>query len=220
MVGKRFQISGKLVIMVDELSRKPMIVLCQMMNATKTRDDFWLNIEAWHTLTAQIARLKAREEVDVALNEAMKQRLVTWASPKDKYLVSCIQERGSGPSRCVTMQENELVTFLIYAPLITMELVRLSVNFDWFEAGKMLRREPANECSECGDIILAARLTHGRKLQRCDSKLFKHRCFYCYEKLDIGCHCHLYDCKICEPSSFCIKCGGLKLYPHVNSIVA
>lgn len=40
-----------------------------------------------------------------------------------------------------------------------------------------------------------------------------HRCEYCggCDYNDI-CHCHQYNCRICEPANFCDTCGGNKVF--------
>ena len=37
-------------------------------------------------------------------------------------------------------------------------------------------------------------------------------CLYCGDEIRDGCHCHKYDCKICEPQNFCFECDSMKVY--------
>lgn len=41
------------------------------------------------------------------------------------------------------------------------------------------------------------------------------RCQYCGQEMLDDCHCHAYDCYICEPQNFCSKCYSLTVYPAV-----
>ena len=40
-------------------------------------------------------------------------------------------------------------------------------------------------------------------------------CLYCGAEVRDDCHCHEYDCSVCEPQNFCTKCHVLTVYPAV-----
>ena len=40
-------------------------------------------------------------------------------------------------------------------------------------------------------------------------------CLYCGAEMHDDCHCHAFDCEICEPHNFCEKCHALTVYPAV-----
>ena len=40
-------------------------------------------------------------------------------------------------------------------------------------------------------------------------------CLHCGQEMQDDCHCHEFDCFMCEPHNFCTKCYGITVYPSV-----
>ena len=40
-------------------------------------------------------------------------------------------------------------------------------------------------------------------------------CLYCGQQVEDDCHCHEFDCYMCEPQNFCSKCYGITVFPAV-----
>ena len=40
-------------------------------------------------------------------------------------------------------------------------------------------------------------------------------CLYCGQQVEDDCHCHAFDCYMCEPQNFCSKCYGITVFPAV-----
>ncbi len=40
-------------------------------------------------------------------------------------------------------------------------------------------------------------------------------CLYCGVEMHDNCHCHAFDCEICEPQHFCPECNVISVYPAV-----
>ena len=217
-----YQISGNLGISILSRNDFPVVDFRRRVEiGYAMRSVFSLSLEAWQTLVFQTERFKNRETFETVLDEANHKWVSAWKGSKGQYFVSCIDENLHISHRFVTFQEDELCTFLIYAPLITMDILSANVSRDWVKASKIVQRIPPNKCSECGDILKAKILRHGRGVQnKCFDicALSSDRCSYCGLKWESSdCHCHLFDCKTCEPRNFCRKCDGLLFYPDTKS---
>ena len=212
----RYQISGSLYAEIEKFGDNAPCV-------TFKRRDLLLmsmNGDEWDTFAKNSERMKKREIFSFTLN--MTSEVMTWMGVSLKYFVTLFGNPLHVDS-FLTFNENELATVLIYIPLIRRDLLSATISVEKLLNSAHLHRSPANICLSCFDIMRPQELHHGRmpleNLPVVD-QLAKRPCTYCGEENDgLDCHCHLYDCKFCEPNNFCSVCKGILCYPDVKSVI-
>ena len=183
---------------------------------------------AWNRVRDNIEKFGKRN-FTLKLTDTKEINVVDFKNNRYVSFHQCTNRGGKIYASYINLNSSEWCKLMFSSPAIDLLLTKESFDVpDTLLPEKAPKiREPRNNCTECKDEMIAVILKDGRmketNLSRETYKSIQESnktvqnqlglvCDYCGAMIYYDCHCHKYDCRDCEPESFCKKCDGLLFY--------
>lgn len=199
-----------------------------------TRANRWicLSTPVWNDFCRNIdiinKNLLHKTESKIGLTKDKTVSVVTF---KDQFYVSFSQISSSNSNiyiKYINFNESEWSALLYTIPAIKSLQQDKDVPDTLLPETDKRNRDKLSDCTHCHGKLSAV-ITHGNLMHqttKLKENVYKnvresnetaynqmaYLCTYCGKSICDDCHCHRWDCKLCEPDNFCDKCEEIVVY--------